>query len=122
MCVQSCERALGMYFAFLVARPSVIKIMPQTPILAVVLPLYSAIVLVKPSAETFDLLEDLMLLEGGRLAYFGTTERARHYFDSLAGDCPANVNPAGAYALHWKRRMPRKANELSDNAMQESDC
>lgn len=49
----------------------------------------------QPSGEMFDMLEDLMLLEGGRLAYFGTTQRARSFFDSLAGACPAAVNPAG---------------------------
>lgn len=42
------------------------------------------------------MLEDLMLLEGGRLAYFGTTKRARLFFDSFAGKCPLSVNPAGA--------------------------
>lgn len=44
------------------------------------------------------MLEDLMLLEGGRLAYFGTTQRARCFFDALAGECPLVVNPAGGYA------------------------
>ena len=41
------------------------------------------------------MLEDLMLLEGGRLAYFGTTECARTFFDSVAEPCPLTANPAG---------------------------
>lgn len=36
-----------------------------------------------------------MLMEAGRLAYFGTTKNARCFFDSLVGQCPSGVNPAG---------------------------
>lgn len=49
----------------------------------------------KPASEVFDMIEDLMLMEKGRLTYFGTTKNARSFFDSLAGQCPSNVNPAG---------------------------
>ena len=50
----------------------------------------------QPSGETFNMLEDLMLLEAGRLAYFGTTRNATTFFDSLSGACPPAINPAGA--------------------------
>lgn len=53
----------------------------------------------QPAGEIFDMLEDLMLLEAGRLAYFGTTKRARSFFDSLAGACPVAINPAGF--VYW---------------------
>lgn len=42
------------------------------------------------------MIEDLMLMESGKLTYFGTTKNARSFFDSLAGECPSSVNPAGA--------------------------
>lgn len=42
------------------------------------------------------MMEDLMLMESGKLTYFGTTKNARSFFDSLAGECPPSVNPAGA--------------------------
>lgn len=41
------------------------------------------------------MIEDLMLMEGGRLTYFGTTKNARCFFDSLAGQAPEGINPAG---------------------------
>ena len=44
------------------------------------------------------MIEDLMLMEGGKLTYFGTTKNARCFFDSLAGQCPSGVNPAGTGA------------------------
>eukprot|EP00752_Nemacystus_decipiens_P016241 g14521.t1 len=51
----------------------------------------------QPASEVFDMIEDLMLMEGGRLTYFGTTKNARCFFDSLAGQCPSGVNPADYY-------------------------
>ncbi|CAN0119249.1 unnamed protein product [Hapterophycus canaliculatus] len=53
----------------------------------------------QPASEIFDMIEDLMLMERGRLTYFGTTKNARSFFDSLAGQCPSNVNPAGLARL-----------------------
>lgn len=52
----------------------------------------------QPASEVFDMIEDLMLMEGGKLTYFGTTKNARCFFDSLAGQCPSGVNPAGTGA------------------------
>ncbi|CAM9511546.1 unnamed protein product, partial [Ectocarpus sp. 12 AP-2014] len=51
----------------------------------------------QPASEVFDMIEDLMLMESGKLTYFGTTKNARSFFDSLAGDCPSSVNPADYY-------------------------
>eukprot|EP00903_Cladosiphon_okamuranus_P008855 g8479.t1 len=51
----------------------------------------------QPASEVFDMIEDLMLMEAGRLTYFGTTKNARCFFDSLAGQCPSGVNPADYY-------------------------
>lgn len=49
----------------------------------------------QPASEVFDMIEDLMLMESGKLTYFGTTSNARCFFDSLAGQCPSGINPAG---------------------------
>lgn len=56
------------------------------------------------------MLEDLMLLEGGRLAYFGTTANARTFFDSVAEPCPLTANPAGAVRCDAVRRGLARSN------------
>mmetsp|Transcript_9118 Transcript_9118/g.9175 ORF Transcript_9118/g.9175 Transcript_9118/m.9175 type:complete len:1301 (+) Transcript_9118:45-3947(+) len=44
----------------------------------------------QPAEMVFDMLQDLYLLEGGRLAYFGPLPAARPYFLSLGYECPVN--------------------------------
>ncbi len=66
------------------------------------------------------MMEDLMLMETGKLAYFGTTKNARCFFDTLAGQCPHDVNPAGELRLvafgcevrvpFWRGRRERQKN------------
>jgi ATP-binding cassette, subfamily G (WHITE), eye pigment precursor transporter len=51
----------------------------------------------QPAAMVFDMLQDLYLLEGGRIAYFGPILSARPYFTSIGYDCPSGVNPADFY-------------------------
>lgn len=51
----------------------------------------------QPAAIVFYMLQDLMLLEGGRLAYYGPLHDARPYFSSLGYACPADANPADYY-------------------------
>jgi hypothetical protein len=51
----------------------------------------------QPAAIVFDMLPDLYLLEGGRLAFFGPITAAQRYFSHLGHDCPAGVNPADFY-------------------------
>ncbi len=52
----------------------------------------------QPSQQVFELLTDIMLLENGRLGYFGTRSDALHYFESLGVKRPARANPADMYA------------------------
>lgn len=51
----------------------------------------------QPAPMVFDLLQDLYLLENGRLAYFGPLVATRPYFHSLGYDCPEGINPADFY-------------------------
>ena len=49
----------------------------------------------QPSAAVFNSLDDLCLLEGGRLAFFGRMENSAAYFASLGFHCTTACNPAG---------------------------
>lgn len=51
----------------------------------------------QPAPMVFDLLQDLYLLESGRLAYFGPLSTTKKYFQQLGYQCPAGVNPADFY-------------------------
>jgi hypothetical protein len=52
----------------------------------------------QPSGQVFEMCENLMLLERGRLAYFGKRESAKEYFAQLGAACPPRTNPADVYA------------------------
>lgn len=51
----------------------------------------------QPAPMVFDMLQDLYLLEQGRLAYFGPLQATKQYFKNLGYDCPLDVNPADFY-------------------------
>lgn len=51
----------------------------------------------QPAAIVFDMLQDLYLLETGRLAYFGPITAAVSYFGALGFPCATGVNPADHY-------------------------
>lgn len=51
----------------------------------------------QPAQMVFDMLQDLYLLESGRLAFFGPLSTTRDYFAQLNYECPADVNPADFY-------------------------
>lgn len=48
----------------------------------------------QPAQTVFDMLQDLYLLESGRLAYFGPIASTKQYFTQLGFSTPADVNPA----------------------------
>jgi ABC-type multidrug transport system ATPase subunit len=48
----------------------------------------------QPSAMVFSMLQDLLLLEKGRMAFCGSSKHAMEYFESLGFPCPPNANPA----------------------------
>lgn len=51
----------------------------------------------QPSEMVFDMLQDLMLLESGRLAYFGSLPATKEYFKKVGYTCPKQSNPADFY-------------------------
>jgi len=51
----------------------------------------------QPAQPVFDMLQDLYLLENGRLAYFGPMNSTEKYFLSYHHICPAGINPADFY-------------------------
>lgn len=48
----------------------------------------------QPSSEIFGLIDDLVLLVGGKVAYWGPGRKAVNYFDDLGFRCPEFANPA----------------------------
>jgi ABC-type multidrug transport system ATPase subunit len=48
----------------------------------------------QPAPMVFDLLQDLYLLELGRLAFFGPLQSTRKYFGLKGFACPVDINPA----------------------------
>lgn len=51
----------------------------------------------QPAVIVFDMLPELYLLEGGRLAFFGPVPAAQRYFSDMGFTCPPEVNPADFY-------------------------
>lgn len=51
----------------------------------------------QPSALVFDMLDDLFLLETGRLVYGGSIADAQDYFSSIGFANPKQINPADYY-------------------------
>lgn len=51
----------------------------------------------QPAAIVFDMLQDLYLLESGRLAFFGPISAAEPYFNDYGLVCPDGVNAADYY-------------------------
>eukprot|EP00611_Tribonema_gayanum_P002965 TRINITY_DN1228_c0_g1_i1.p1 TRINITY_DN1228_c0_g1~~TRINITY_DN1228_c0_g1_i1.p1 ORF type:complete len:1434 (-),score=522.22 TRINITY_DN1228_c0_g1_i1:326-4453(-) len=51
----------------------------------------------QPSGQVFAMLQDVMLLEQGRLAYFGSQADARRHFHSLGAYCSTHCNPANVF-------------------------
>ena len=47
----------------------------------------------QPSADVYNLLDDLMLLVEGKVVYLGTRERCIDYFSSIGYECPNNFTP-----------------------------
>ena len=48
----------------------------------------------QPRSSIFSMFDQLLLLSGGKLMYFGPAKQALFYFSSLGYDCPEHFNPA----------------------------
>jgi ABC-type multidrug transport system ATPase subunit/ABC-type multidrug transport system permease subunit len=66
----------------------------------------------QPAKMVFDLLQDLYLLEGGRLVFNGPLSCSERYFYSLGHICRAGINPADFY-LDLVSKPPDTAEGLS---------
>ncbi|XP_054160066.1 protein white-like [Oppia nitens] len=51
----------------------------------------------QPSSEVFAIFSHLLLMADGRVAYYGTAEKALDFFANLSYKCPINYNPADFY-------------------------
>lgn len=60
----------------------------------------------QPAAIVFDMLQDLYLLETGRLAYFGPISAAESYFEDIGLACPKEFNPADYYLEKIYKPVP----------------
>jgi len=58
------------------------------------------------------MLQDLYLLESGRLAYFGPISATKMYFSNLGFICPAGVNPADYYLDIVSKPPPSSTGEI----------
>lgn len=63
----------------------------------------------QPSALVFNMLDDLFLLESGKLVYGGTIEDAQAYFSSIGFSNPDQINPADYYLDLVQGPSPRDA-------------
>lgn len=74
----------------------------------------------QPSSMIFNMLQDLLLLEGGRTAFTGDSNHARSYFADLGFPCPEGYNPADYYLelIHKPIQKPETAGriEIPDGA------
>lgn len=64
----------------------------------------------QPSAMVFDMLDDLYLLEVGKLVYAGSILEAKGYFASVGALNPSNINPADYY-LDLVQHPPSDSNK-----------
>eukprot|EP01069_Polyplicarium_translucidae_P011526 Polyplicarium_translucidae@DN4045_c0_g1_i1.p1 len=48
----------------------------------------------QPISQVFSMLDNLLLLDQGRVVYQGLTENAKQHFSSLGHECPAEFSPA----------------------------
>lgn len=66
----------------------------------------------QPAPMVFDLLQDLYLLEKGRLAFFGPLHSTKKYFATLGYHCATDVNPSDFY-LDLVNHSPNSTGEES---------
>lgn len=74
----------------------------------------------QPSALVFDMLDDLMLLENGHLAYAGTLDNAKDYFKSVGYPNDEQINPADYY-LDIIQQPPAKEGDTWKDMFAASD-
>jgi ATP-binding cassette subfamily G (WHITE) protein 2 (SNQ2) len=92
----------------------------------------TSVALYQAGESLYDLFDKVLLIDGGRCAYFGPTEDAKKYFEDLGFECPSarwttadfltsvtdpnerHVKPG------WENRIPRTAEEF-ETAFRNSD-
>lgn len=70
----------------------------------------------QPSAMIFGMLQDLLLLEKGRMAFCGSATAAAIYFEELGYSCPKAVNPADYFLelIHYQPTPPESGSPHQD--------
>merc|ERR1719261_1975864 len=58
----------------------------------------------QPSSEVFHLFDDLLLMDHGRVVYFGTVDGAEEHFRDCGYPCPEHYNPADHYLITLQNR------------------
>lgn len=56
----------------------------------------------QPNSQITECFDDLLLLAGGRTAYFGPWQNSMPYFASVGFTCPVYTNPSDHYLLTLK--------------------
>jgi ABC-type multidrug transport system ATPase subunit len=81
------------------------------------------VALYQASENLFNLFDKVILIEGGKCAFFGRTEEAKAYFENLGFECPprwttpdflTSVSDPNARRVKpgWEDRIPRTADEF----------
>lgn len=90
------------------------------------------VALYQASENLFNLFDKVILIEGGKCAFFGRSEDAKAYFERLGFECPprwttpdflTSVSDPNARRIKpgWESRVPRTADEFQD-AYRQSDA
>jgi ABC-type multidrug transport system ATPase subunit len=67
----------------------------------------------QPSSEIFHLLDDLLLLSGGKVVYYGPAKEAVNYFTKLNYSCPRYTNPADYFFMEVLNETPTKSEKTN---------
>lgn len=51
----------------------------------------------QPSSQVYEMLNQILLLAEGRVAFMGNLDDAYNFFDSVGFKCPSKYNPADFY-------------------------
>ena len=77
----------------------------------------------QPSALVFEMFDDLLLLEGGKVAFGGPIRAARDYFESIHLANPQDINPADYYlSLVMSSTSPPGADGSTGQAWNDLFC
>ena len=71
----------------------------------------------QPSSEIFHMLDDLLLISGGKVVYHGPVEAAVEYFSRLGFPCPVYTNPADYFFMQVLNETNAKDESAEDDSV-----